>query len=220
VRKLVASTGETLWSREGNYAGVAAGPDGNVYATGTLAGPYDFDVPPEWREGDFFVVEYGGDDGAPLRARGVGPKCDDVATYCPPPDPGCDGAGEPLRNVFEGRDIAFGANGDVVVGVLGGRARSTIDFGDGPFRTYATADAFVVAFSSELEPRWSKHVPMVLDGATHGMQIDPQGRVVMSGTFSGSMQIAGRLLVSATPELRGVGNTFLAAFAVPPGAGE
>jgi hypothetical protein len=215
LRKLDASTGKALWSRQGNYAAVAAGADGNVYATGTFAGPYGFDLSPEWREGDLFVVAYRGADGAPLRARGFGPKCDDAAPACKGPSLGCVGPDGPPAGGFEGRDIAIGAGGDVIVGAVGGREQATIDFGDGPFRTHATADAFVVALSPELEPRWSKHVPMALDGATHGMQIDPQGRVVMSGTFSGSMQIDGRLLVSAMPDQREVGNTFVAAFALP-----
>lgn len=219
LRKLNGSTGKTLWSREGSYAGVAVGPDGNVYATGALAGLYGFDMSPAWREGDLFVVESRGADGAPVRARGFGPKCDD-ATLCKGPSLGCEALGGTSVGGFEGRDIAIGADGDVIVGAVGGRALATIDFGDGPFRTHATADAFVIAFSPELEPRWSKHVPMALDGATHGMHVNSKGRVVMSGTFSGSMQIDGRLLVSAVPEQRGFGNTFVAMFSPPPKPGE
>jgi hypothetical protein len=56
---------------------------------------------------------------------------------------------------------------------------------------------------------------MVLDSSMRGMQLDGVGRIVMSGTFAGSMRVDDRLLVSHIPEQRGVGNTFLASFAAP-----
>ncbi len=50
----------------------------DVYSLGgALYGPYDFVVPPDREGGDFFVVQYDGADGKPLRARTNGPKCDD-----------------------------------------------------------------------------------------------------------------------------------------------
>jgi hypothetical protein len=202
--KLDATSGNTLWQRGGFYGGVAVGPNNHVYATGMLGkflsfeDTYPFDIPLGSSVGDFFLVEYAA-DGAYVGSRVVSPSCDDHAC----------GNGE-----FEGRHLAVDANGNVVVGGLGGGS-SMIDFGAGPFPTYATNDVFVTAFSPELEPLWAKHVPMVLSGDLQSLHLDSQGRIVLSGTFAGSMLVDDRLLVSTIPEQEGVINTYLATFGAP-----
>jgi cysteine-rich repeat protein len=208
--KLSAASGATVWSRRGSHGGVTADDDGNVYATGALATPgqqtdafaYDFALPPEAQGGDFFVVKYAAQDGAPQHSRIVSPPCH-------APSPGCYYGGW-----FEGRDVGLDEAGDVVVTAFGGN-QDAIDFGSGLFRTYETPDVFVVGFSPALEPRWAKHLPMVLDGSLLGVDLDGRGRVVLSGTFSGSMLVDDRLLVSHIPEQRAVGNAFLSAFTMP-----
>ncbi|HEU4412784.1 MAG TPA: HYR domain-containing protein [Polyangiaceae bacterium] len=191
------------WSVGGAHSGVAAGADGRVYAVGvleTFGAPfdlvYDFDVPPGAQEGDLFVVEYAAADGAPVRARVI-----------------------PSNGGLSARPVAVDGDGNVVVGAFGG-SPDVIDFGTGPFRTYGTPDAFVVAFTPGLEPLWSKHVPMVLGGDLGAMLLDGQGRVVTSGAFAGSMLVDDRLIVSHIPEQGGVSNTFLAAFAPPSASDE
>ncbi|HEU4407053.1 MAG TPA: HYR domain-containing protein [Polyangiaceae bacterium] len=205
--KLDATTGDTMWQRSGFYGGVAVGPNNHVYATGaldkvdTFDNAYSFDVPPTASRGDFFVVEYAA-DGTPLNAHVLIPECGDSAPPC-----GTSGW-------VEGRHIAFDAAGNVVIGVLGGGS-APIDFGAGAFPTYATEDVFVAAFSPELVPLWAKHIPMVLSGTVRGLHLDSLERVVLSGTFAGSMLVDDRMLVSTIPEQAGVSNTFLAKFGVP-----
>ena len=48
--------------------------------------------------------------------------------------------------------------------------------------------------------RWAKQVPMIVSSELLGMALDGQGRVVLSGNYSGSMQVDDRLLVTAVPE--------------------
>ncbi|HEU4412789.1 MAG TPA: HYR domain-containing protein [Polyangiaceae bacterium] len=204
IWKLNGASGQTVWMRHGEHGGIAVDSDDNVYATGMLGGnlqSYGFELPPTAQDGDFFVVKYSA-SGSPLGARVASP-------VCAAPNVPCGNGG------FEGHDIAFDADGNVVVGVRGGAQGVTIDFGAGPFRTHATPDVFVAAFSPELEPLWSKQVPMVLAGTLSGMQLDRQGRVVVNGTFAGSMLVDDRMLVSTIPEQETVGNTFLGVFSSP-----
>jgi hypothetical protein len=207
VWKLAASSGDHLWSTRGRYWGVAADADGNVYATGELEHvypldmAYDFPLPANAEPGDFFVVKYATATDTLLHSQVVHASCSDSVSYC--------------AKHFEGRELALDSAGNVVVGVVGGNPGGTIDFGTGPFPTYATDDVFVVAFSPQLAPLWVKQVPMVLDGTERGMYVNSHDHLIMSGTFSGSMQFDDHLLVSHIPEQREVGNTFLASFAVP-----
>ncbi len=198
--KLSASSGSVLWRQWGWHDGVVAGADGDVYATGSLSGAYDFDVPDAAGGGDFFVARYAGATGAPLYWRVITPSCRAATTPC--------------QGWFVGHTIALDQTGDVIVGVLGGN-QNVINFGTGAFRMDATPDVYVAAFSPQLETRWSKHVPLILDGNLLGMQIGDDGRVMMSGSFAGSMLVDDRLLTTHIPEQSGVENTFLAVFGIP-----
>jgi HYR domain/Regulator of chromosome condensation (RCC1) repeat len=198
--KLSAPSGAVAWRQWGWHDGVVADANGDVYATGSLSGAYDFDVG-DGVSGDFFVARYAGETGANRYSRVVHPSCRNA-------DPACGGW-------FVGHTIALDQAGDVVVGVLGGN-KNVINFGQGAFRMYKTPDAYVAAFSPDLgKARWSKHLPLILDGSLLGMQLSGDGRVMMTGTFSGSMMVDDRLLVTHMPEQPGVENTFLAAFRIP-----
>jgi hypothetical protein len=199
--------GDVLWQRRGRHQAVTTDAIGNVYATGSLAGPalyaglppntYDFPLPAGAGKDDFFVVKYGG-DGAFHR----------VHTIPMTPD------GSPGR--FDGMAIAFDVEGNVIVGIKG-KDDSPIHFGAVVLDSYGTEDVFVTSFSPDLvHLQWVKHVPMVLYGMRRSMAVDrARGRVVMSGTYTGSTQIDDRLLVNDIPELDNHQNTFIASFAIP-----
>jgi hypothetical protein len=223
LSKLSASNGEILWSNPGQHWGVTTDAAGNVYATGSLSDPgggnfvcegtictigplapdtYDFPLPPTAGRGDFFVAKYAGADGATIATHIDSPPCRSLVIDAP-----CQGR-------FDGHAIRIDETGNVVVGIRGGN-RNVMDFGAGSFPTYDTWDVFVNSYSPSLDFLWAKHVPMVLEGAMRGLDIDSRGRIVMSGTYAGSMLFDNRLLVSYIPELRKTGNTFLASFRPP-----
>ncbi|HEU4404427.1 MAG TPA: HYR domain-containing protein [Polyangiaceae bacterium] len=207
--------GATQWSKKGIFGGVAFDPGvgGDVYATGAIeqlpgGDGYDFPLPSGAQNGDFFVVRYNKESGQASAPKVVGSFCSDPLSPC-------------AYRWFTGREIAFADTGELLVGVRGG-SRATIDLGGGPFRAYATDDLFVAAFrKADLESLWAKHLPMALDGTLRGMHFGGSGdqrRVVVSGTFSGSMIVNGRPLATPASEQRSVGSTFLASFSVPPPA--
>ena len=211
--KLSGIDGDVVWTQRGQHWAVTSDANGNVYAAGSLddaAGSpdvilddstYAFTLPAGAGPGDFFVARYRGADGA------FADRIYTVPMSCSGPAP-CPGR-------FDGRAIAVDSSGNVIVGIYGGNGEP-IDFGAGSLATYLTWDVFVAAFSSELAFQWVKHVPMVLDGIHRGMAIDTSSRrIVMSGTYSGSMLIDDRLLVNNVPEQPSNGNTFLASFAMP-----
>ncbi len=202
--------GAKLWMRRGMHYAVTSDPvSGDVYAGGPLSvfySPYDFVVPSDVGRG-LFVARYAGSDGAIRSVRTVAARCFNCVGY------------------YEPNEIVLDGNGSVLVGVRGGNGTTFegerqddegIDFGAGLFKTYASRDVFIAAYSAaDLSFQWAKHVPLVLDGLLRGMALDGQGRVVMSGTFTGSMLFDNRLLVNSVPETRGNVNMYLASF-VPP----
>ena len=64
---------------------------------------------------------------------------------------------------------------------------------------------------------WATQISMILMGNLRAMNVDRQNNVVVSGTYTGSMQVDNRLLVDTVPELvtDAGANTYLASFAPP-----
>jgi hypothetical protein len=206
---LDSATGAERWSKPGRHTGVAFDRDGNVFATGAYWNTsnavyrdlYDF-APADARPFDFFVVKYDA-EGHLLAQHGARRMC-----------------AKPCSAIIEGIDVFFDSAGNIVVGgqamVLGDPGNG-VDFGSGTFFTYGTADMFAASYNpADLSFRWSKHIPMVVDGTYRGMALDSHDRLVTSGAYSGSMLLDGRLLVNTIPEQRSFGNSFLASFHTPP----
>ena len=181
---------------------------GNVYAAGKFRSGNDFGGGPvNFGTGGLapFIVKYG-PDGSFQWVSHATPICPPNRTDCQPPGQG-----------VEGVSIGFDPNGDVILGSFGNPViGGGIDFGVGTFSTYSSNNIFLAAYTPDTgQPRWAKQVPTVLSSSLLGMAIDRAGRVVVSGAYSGSMQVFDRLLVTGVPEQPGVINSFLASFGTP-----
>ena len=95
-----------------------------------------------------------------------------------------------------------------------------IDFGPAntfpTFPTYSAPNIFLSAYEpSDGKLQWAKHVPTILSSSVHGFAIGNQGQIILAGGYSGSMQVDGRLLVTADSEEPTVADSFLSSFALP-----
>ena len=120
------------------------------------------------------------------------------------------------------RAIAFTANDDVIVGAVGhGYPGGGVDFGGGrgtnlgTFDTYTATNIFVVGYSSSGAAIWSKQVPAVPTSGLLSLAIDHHAHVVVSGTYSGSVVIGNRLIVSTVPEDPSILSSFVGSFSTP-----
>ena len=207
--------GATLWSHAFRAVGSTGGPvtvqrvavdaGGNVYASGSAGNGADLGggpitgrigLPP-------FLVKYDLD--------GNFQWVNHANIVCPPTARLCSSGSAGI-----GGSIAFDPDGNVIVGRFGRPAvGGGIDFGVGPFPTYASDNMFVTAYSPDGQTRWAKQVPVILSSNLLDMALDSRGRVILSGNYSGSMQVDNRLLVTSAPEQPAVVDTFLASFASP-----
>ncbi|MDQ3337944.1 MAG: HYR domain-containing protein [Myxococcota bacterium] len=201
------------WVTHNGLAGDAAG---NVYFSGFFHGAYDFEgdcgAPSSGPANAFYVARYG-TDGRCDKVVTVQASCTDPAT---------------CRATASGGAIAFDRDGNIVVGgyldgtgvghlppfLDPGLRGATIDFGAGPFDNYRYRDTFFVSYTPDLEFRWAKHVPMVLYGNLRGLAVTSQNKLVVSGTYSGSLTIDGYFLVNTSPQELNVANTYLASIPV------
>jgi hypothetical protein len=210
-----------VWSPSAqvNFTAAAANGTSDVYATGSFKGSYDFGpgcgIGTTSMGSEFFLAKYSAD----------GTQCRWVARpamQCP--------AGAKFCNdgLFEGGALAFDSAGNVLVGgrldpqSSGGLNRGVgggalVDFGAGPFQSYTYPDAFVASYAPGGAFAWATQISMVLMGNLRAMHTDRQNNVVVSGTYTGSMEVDNRLLVDTVPELvtDAVANTYLASFAPP-----
>ena len=100
---------------------------------------------------------------------------------------------------FGGGEPAFGVDVDVTRtgrSLLLARGRAPIDFGDGA-RQDPRATAFLAAFESDGRPAWSRG--FVADGeiAASRARALPGNQILMSGTFSGAIDLGAGLVSSA-----------------------
>jgi hypothetical protein len=202
-----------------NFTAAAANGAGDFYTTGSLKGSYNFGTgcgtAASSMGSEFFLAKYSAD----------GTQCRWVARpamQCP--------AGAKFCNdgLFEGGALAFDAAGNVVVGgrmdpqSSGGLNRGVgsgalVDFGAGPFQSYTYPDAFVASYAPGGAFTWAAQISMILMGNLRAMNLDRSNNVVVSGTYTGSMEVDNRLLVDTVPELvtDAAANTYLASFAPP-----
>jgi hypothetical protein len=202
------------------FRAVVADAAGELYVTGSFSGSHDFGpgcgaATAATGSSEYFVAKYA-PDGAECRwvARGT--------MVCPPGAIFCD------DGLFEGGSLAFDRSGNIVVGgrlnalnAAGAAAvagvGAAVDLGAGPFDTYRFANPFVASYTPDGGFRWAKQIPIVLAGGLGATSVDSHDNVVVSGTYTGSMQLDGHLLVNAVPELitNEASNTFVGSFRAP-----
>lgn len=147
----------------------------------------------------------GGDGKAPAPAGGEKAGGTAPATPTPPPplpaDPGGKGKvahGWSARlggtDAESGRDIAADAKGNVyVTGIF----RDTVDFGDGQKLTADGPDGFVAAIGPDGKTRWARRMGGKEDDIADAIALDPQGNVLVTGSFSYELEIGNGKLMSA-----------------------
>jgi hypothetical protein len=139
-----------------------------------------------------------------------------ATTVCPPAPIPCGGSR------VETVGLGFDPSGNVVAGSFGNPSLGGgIDFGIGTFPTYHSNNIFLAAYDPGNGGLvWAKQIPTILSSFLLNMDADSQGRLVVSGNYSGSMQVDDHLLVTSVPEQPGVINSFLASFGGPSPADE
>ena len=211
-------------SAQVNFTAAAANGPADFYATGSLLGSYDFGAGCGTATAamgtELFVAKYAADGSQCRWLKRPTIQCPPGAKYC-------------NEGLFEGGALAFDRDGNVVVGgrldalaraftSTGGFSRgpgsgAVVDFGAGLFDNYTYPDLFVATYAPAGGFVWATQISMILMGNLRAMNVDRQNNVVLSGTYTGSMQVDNRLLINTVPELAtdAAANTYLASFAPP-----
>ena len=210
-------------SSQVNFTAAAANGSADFYATGSFKGAYDFGAgcgPATASMGsELFLAKYSANGSQCRWVMRPTIQCPPGARYC-------------NDGLFEGGALAFDRAGNVVVGgrldalarafPSGGLNRgpgsgAVVNFGAGPFETFTYPDVFVATYGPSGGFVWATQISMILMGNLRAMNVDRQNNVVVSGTYTGSMQVDNRLLVNTIPELvtDQSANTFIASFAPP-----
>jgi hypothetical protein len=114
-------------------------------------------------------------------------------------------------------NLSFDTQGNVVMATWGSPSvGGGIDFGFGTFPTYSATNVFLSTYSPAGALKWAKQVPGVLGINVRGIALDSQGRVLVSGSYGGSMQVDDVMLETGLPEEPNVVSFFLASFGGPP----
>ncbi|MBI4511204.1 MAG: SBBP repeat-containing protein [Deltaproteobacteria bacterium] len=92
------------------------------------------------------------------------------------------------------QDLAINARGQVVVT---GRASGPTDFGTGALNVAGGNDIFVAGLSETGMPRWARVLGGVGEEGHASVDVDTQGAMILSGSFSGPADFAGKTLASA-----------------------
>jgi alpha-tubulin suppressor-like RCC1 family protein len=117
--------------------------------------------------------------------------------------------------------MGFDGGGNLVVASFGNPSiGGGINFGPaaGPatLPTYGSPNIFLSAYDTNTGAvEWAEQIQTILASSVHGMALGNQGQIIVAGNYSGSMQVDGQLLVTATPESPTVTDSFLASFAEP-----
>lgn len=93
-----------------------------------------------------------------------------------------------------GRAIATDASGNVIIA---GTFIGTADFGGVPLVSAGGADIFIAKYASNGTHQWSKRFGDVSTDFGFSVAFDASGNVILSGSFSGSVDFGGGLLASA-----------------------
>lgn len=89
--------------------------------------------------------------------------------------------------------LAIDAQGNVVV--VGSFAGS-VDFGGGALESAGSNDVFVAKLGPKGEHLWSKRFGNVSDQVGHGVAVDADGNITITGMFDGSIDFGGETLTS------------------------
>jgi hypothetical protein len=155
------------------------------------------------------------------RISGVNGNCVWVKypnVVCPPGMSTCGGSMPGNQSALvQGDAISFDPSGNVIFGTFGNPVvGGGIDFGVGTFPMYSSNNIFVSAYGpTDGHTIWAKQIPTILSSALVGMDIDNGGHIVVSGNFSGSMEVNNRLLQTGVPEDPRVVDAFVASFGGP-----
>jgi hypothetical protein len=174
------ASGVHLWSRRfgevtDDYGrSIVVNNSGDVVAAGSCSGYVDFGdgnqtFTSTGRDG--FVAKYSGVNGNYLWAKRFGGIYDDDAY-----------------------DVAVDSTGNVFVT---GQFMETADFGGGPLTSAGLQDIFIVKYSASGAHLWSKRLGGVDSEYGYGIAVDNSGNVMVTGRFSGPVDLGGGTLTSA-----------------------
>jgi hypothetical protein len=175
-------SGTHVWSRGiggsgGETAqGMAVDPAGNAIVVGSFSGTTDLGDGPAQSAGglDIFVAKYSGSGGAPLWSRRFGSTTDDT-----------------------GNAVATDFRGDVFVT---GSFTGTVDFG-GISLTSTASDTFIAKLSGDTGATlWARNSVNNAMDVGHGVAVDGNGDLYVTGYFMGLIDFGGGAQSSAGGE--------------------
>lgn len=164
--------GGVRWARRFGHGGdqrataVALDPAGNLVVTGDFSGTLDFGGAPLTAQGttDVFLAK--------LSAAGDHLFSESLT-----------GAGSERAWA-----VAVGADGDVVVG-----GDFDVDMG-GSMIAEGERDIFLIKFSAELEPRWSKHFGQIFEDVLLGIDVSITNEIALTGHSRSPLDFGGEVL--------------------------
>ena len=165
----ISATGEPLWLRSFPSAYTGSSPTalaldaaGDVIIAGGLGGG-TLDLGGETLSGEFFVAKLD-PSGAPLWQHAY------------------------TGAMLESHTMAVTAEGSVV---LAGSLEAEIDFGGGPLTSAGGYDLFVAKLDPEGHHVWSERFGTADLQRLHALAVAPSGRVLIGGTYFGSVDLGG-----------------------------
>jgi fibronectin type 3 domain-containing protein len=171
-----SAAGQHVWSKRfggsGNDTGMAIATDssGNVIVVGSFEGSASFGGGSFSSSGlrDVFVAKYSA-TGTHLWSKKFGGSGDDV-----------------------GYGVAVNSTGDIF---LSGKFQGTVNFGGSNLGSAGGDDIFLTKLSGSTGAHvWSKGMGSSSSDASIGVDVDGSGNVVMTGYFTGSVNLGGALL--------------------------
>ncbi|MDC0669375.1 hypothetical protein [Nannocystis radixulma] len=175
--------GEHVWSRlfgdatsQGGEPKVVIQPSGAIVAAGDFGGVIDFGTGPLPSAGleDVYLATLDG-EGEGVWARRFG---------------------DAERQTVRGLDVDP-ASGRIVIS---GSYRGSVDFGGGPLASAGNFDVFVAVFTADGAPVWSRRFGDAAPQYNYAAAFAPNGDVLLTGTFEGTLDFGGAPLVSAGAE--------------------
>ncbi|HEY6170393.1 MAG TPA: immunoglobulin domain-containing protein, partial [Verrucomicrobiae bacterium] len=185
------ANGDLIWLRQGGGSGsdfglgVAVDASTNVYATGSIGGTAYFGSLSVTPTGgiDCFTVKYNAAGTSVWLQKGGGTSFD------------------------AGKAIAVNSSGEVLVT---GYYPTTATFGTSNIVTSGTNDIFLVKYSTNGSVLWAKGTGGALADQGNALTIDPQGYVLLAGTFRTNVAFDAVTLTNATTNANGASDGFVA----------
>jgi hypothetical protein len=198
--------GTLRWSKAfgglGAFGTVAADPAGNVYASGIFGSGVDFGGGPRPTTGfPPFLVKYS-PNGAYQWDTHAGISC---------APSGCD-----FGSYVWGTNLDFDPAGNVVLATWGSPSiGGGIDFGFGPFPTYASTNIFLSAYQPSGAPCAGRSRSRACSRQRARHRARQHRRIIVSGAFGGSTLVDDVLLMTEVPEDPFRVDSFVASFGPP-----